>query len=126
MLRSYKLRFSFVHIGAPANRIGARESQQIHTIQDVFGPTLRETGFDYGTVANAKSVSDRIEFSRRRENPPTRLGSGKIDEDTLAKIKGSASVAWVVIPAGIRRRWLLARRKHRRGHSGPPREQLIK
>jgi len=41
VLRSYKLRFSFVHIGAPANRIDAMESQLIHTTRHVFGPTLK-------------------------------------------------------------------------------------
>ena len=36
----YKLRFSFVHIGAPTTRIGARESQPIQCLQHVFGRTL--------------------------------------------------------------------------------------
>lgn len=33
-----------------------------------YDSAIKATGYDYGTIANAKSVAARIEFSRRREN----------------------------------------------------------
>jgi N6-adenosine-specific RNA methylase IME4 len=33
-----------------------------------YTEVAKATGYDYGTIANAKSIADRIEFSRRREN----------------------------------------------------------